>query len=278
MTDLSRALIAGVVLLGMAGSAYLWWQDRQGPAAGPVAVPTTTVVETLVVSPLPLPLHHAVEAIPLPAQAPQPPLTDSGSDVSDALMALLGRQQVLSFVDVNSFARRVVATVDNLARGHAAARLWPVFPAPGRFEVVERDGATFMADANGERYTPFVSFATAIDTEAAVALYVRMYPLLQEAYVDLGYPDKYFNNRLVEVIDQLLATPDLRGPVRLTLTEVKGQGETPRPWVRYEYADPTLEARPAGQKILLRMGPANAGLLKAKLRQFRQRIIGGATG
>ena len=275
MNDLSRSLIAALVLLGMAGSAYLWWQEKQAAAPAPVAAPpTTTVVEALAVSPVPL-NQHPIEAIPPTLEEPLPPLTDSGSAVSDALVALLGRQQVLSFIDESGFARRVVATVDNLARGHAASRLWPVLPAPGRFEVVERDGATYMADANRDRYSAFVSFASSIDSEAAVALYVRMYPLLQDAYVELGYPGQYFNNRLVEVIDQLLATPDLSDPPRLTLTEVKGPAETPRPWVRYEYVDPQLEARPAGQKILLRMGPANASQLKAKLRQFRQRIASG---
>jgi hypothetical protein len=284
MNDLSRSLIAGVVLLVLAGSGYLWWQERQerqerqAAELTPLIAPNTSAVEA--VTPAPAPIHHAIEAITPPIEAPLPPLTDSGSEVSDALVALLGREQVLSFVDATGFAQRVVATVDNLARGHAASRLWPVHPAPGRFQFVERDGATYIADDNHDRYKAFVRFASAVDTDAAVALYVRMYPLLQKAYEELGYPGKYFNNRLIEVIDQLLATPELLKPVQLTLVEVnKGQGETARPWVRYEYADPALEARPAGQKILLRMGPGNAGPLKAKLRQFRQRVASsGLTG
>ena len=35
------------------------------------------------------------------------------------------------------------------------------------------------------------------------------------------------------------------------------------------YADPTLEARPAGQKLLLRMGPNNAAVVKTKLTELR---------
>ena len=278
MNDLSRSLIAGVVLVGLAGSPYLWWQERQehqegqAAATAPLVAPNTRAVEAVAPETAPVPLHHAIEEITPPLAEPLPPLTDDGSEVSDALVALLGREQVLSFVDASGFAQRVVATVDNLARGHAASRLWPVHPAPGRFQVVERDGATYIADDNRDRYKAFVRFASAVDTEAAVALYVRMYPLLQKAYEELGYPGKYFNNRLIEVIDQLLATPELLKPVRLSLVEVKGPGETPSPWLRYEYADPALQARSAGQKILLRMGPGNAGELKAKLRQFRQRV------
>ncbi|HKC44456.1 MAG TPA: DUF3014 domain-containing protein, partial [Burkholderiales bacterium] len=73
----------------------------------------------------------------------------------------------------------------------------------------------------------------------------------------------YFNDRLVEVIDHLLATPTVTGPIKLA-----------RPWVLYEYADPALESRSAGQKALIRMGPENAARLKAKLREIRQRVTG----
>ena len=90
------------------------------------------------------------------------------------------------------------------------------------------------------------------------ALYIRYYPLFQEAYEDLGYPGQYFNDRLVQVIDHLLQTPEVRGPIQLK------QGR-----VFYEYADPALEARSAGQKLLLRMGAANEALVKQKLRELR---------
>ena len=66
--------------------------------------------------------------------------------------------------------------------------------------------------------------------------YRHFYPLFQQAYVDLGYPDGYFNDRLVEVIDHLLATPDVAGPIKLT-----------QPSVFYQYADPSIEERSAGR-------------------------------
>ena len=37
----------------------------------------------------------------------------------------------------------------------------------------------------------------------------------------------------------------------------------------YQYADPKLESLSAGQKLLLRMGPANEAVVKAKLRELR---------
>ncbi len=37
----------------------------------------------------------------------------------------------------------------------------------------------------------------------------------------------------------------------------------------YTFADPALESRPAGQKLLIRMGPENAAAIKAKLTELR---------
>lgn len=280
MQHFSRWLIAALLVAGLAGIAYLWWQKQS-----PGLVPVSTAPAPPVAAPEPAaqapqaaasaPADYPIEAVApaLGASAPLPPLAaDDDAAVRDAVTGLLGREQVLSFLDLNDFARRVVATVDNLARGHAASRLWPVAPAPARFLVVEQGDRTYIAAGNADRYNAFVRFVTGIDTDGAVALYVRLYPLLQRAYVELGYPGKQFNNRLVEVIDQLLQTPEPEAPIELTLTRVKGPIAEKRPWLRYEYADPAMEARPAGQKILLRMGLRNTSVLKAKLREVRARI------
>jgi hypothetical protein len=40
----------------------------------------------------------------------------------------------------------------------------------------------------------------------------------------------------------------------------------------WEYADPALEARSAGQKTLVRMGPDHTRRLKAKLREVRRQL------
>jgi hypothetical protein len=107
---------------------------------------------------------------------------------------------------------------------------------------------------------------------------MRLYPLFQQSYQELGYPRGYFNDRLVEVIDQLLATPEPVGPLAVHLTEVKGPITSDRPWVRYEFADPALQALPAGSKMLLRMGPDNARRLKAKLAELRAAITRAPAG
>ena len=108
--------------------------------------------------------------------------------------------------------------------------------------------------SNANRYAPFVRFVESVDAAKAAAVYLRLYPMFQRAYEEQGYPGKHFNDRLVDVIDHLLQTPEPPAPPKVTLTEVKGPIKPARPWVAYEFADPNLEARSAGQKMLLRMG------------------------
>ena len=205
---------------------------------------------------------------------PEAPPADADAALRRALATLVGQAAMLSMLQTDDFAHRVVATVDNLDRAHAAPRLWPVVPSPGRFGTVRAgDGSEQIAPANASRYGAFVAFVESVDTARAAAFYVRWYPRFQQAYRELGYPQGYFNDRLVEVIDRLLATPDTGQPLAVRLTDVKGPIAPERPWVRYEFADPALESLPAGSKMLLRMSHDQRQRLKGKLTAFRAAIV-----
>lgn len=253
------AAIAAIVV-----AAYLW-RDLWLPApTAPVAVTPAAPPASAPEAAASAPTHYPV------AEDAAQPLAEG--DIPAALAELLGRKAVSTFVQAGDFPRRLVATVDNLGRAHAPALLWPVQPTAGKFTVRESDGTSVIADENSERYLPFVVFAESVDVPRAVKLYQRLYPLLQRTYQQLGYPRGYFNDRLVAVIDLLLATPQPQGPLQVQLVEVKGSVPSDRPWVRYEFADPALESLASGQKILLRMGPANERRVKAKLTELRQAL------
>jgi hypothetical protein len=190
--------------------------------------------------------------------APLPELGESDSLFADSVAALFGNDTVQNLLVKTDIARHIVVTVDNLPRKKVAERLKPVKPIPGKFLVTGPEGAQTIASENTGRYSTAVRLLDAVDTQALAASYFKMYPLLQKAYVDLGYPNGYFNNRLVEVIDHLLATPDVSGPIQVV-----------QPNVMYEFADPRLEALSSGQKTLIRMGPAHAATVKKKLRELR---------
>jgi hypothetical protein len=127
--------------------------------------------------------------------------------------------------------------------------------------VLDASGEAAISAANSARYVPYVRVLESLDTPALIKRYVESYPLFQRAYVELGFPNANFNDRLVAAIDDMLAAPEVSGPVKLV-----------RPKVLYQFADPELESRSAGQKIMLRMGGENAARVKAKLREIRREL------
>jgi hypothetical protein len=220
----------------------------------------------------------APTAAALPAELPQNELPVAAlplaaDQISSALTDFLGSKAALTFFQLDDFARQFVATVDNLGRSHAPPVAWPISPTEGRFTVQMHENATIVSSDNGLRYTPLVLLLESISIPQAVDLYVRMYPVLQKTYAELGFPNRQFNDRLLQVINHLLATPSAAQVMAVQLIEVKGPIPSLRPWVRYEFADPALEALSSGQKIMLRVGSVNQNRLKARLVGVRQEII-----
>lgn len=269
---MNRGAVVAIVVLFAGAAAIIGWRESRHRAGAPVAAapaPAPPPAPAAAPPPAPPAIRHPV---PAGERRELPSLDDSDGYIKKELSELLGRRAVETYLRLEGAARRFVATVNNLATDQASATLWPVAPTPGAFQTETRDGAVVIAGRNAERYLPFVRFAEGIDTRRAVGLYFRLYPLLQRAYEDLGFPGKYLNDRVVEVVDNLLATPHPTGPIRVKRVGADGGAGTAG---LYLYDDPTLESATAGQKILLRMGTDNATRLTAKLSELRAAIAGG---
>jgi hypothetical protein len=52
--------------------------------------------------------------------------------------------------------------------------------------------------------------------------------------------------------------------------DVKSPPALARPHVLYTYADPDLEARSSGHKLMIRLGPDGEALVKGKLNEVRE--------
>jgi Protein of unknown function (DUF3014) len=251
------AVILAIAAAIGAGVYYLWTSPLSSPPPppGPVHLETPATIPPAPTGPL-----YPVPA-PTPAPNPLPTLGESDATFLSLLSGLIGPESVSKSFWPEDTIRRIVVTVDNLPRRTFAARLNPLRPPGGLFSTTGHDDTLAPASDNAARYAPYVQTLERIDAARLVALYLRLYPLFQQAYVELGYPGKYFNDRLVEVIDVLLATPEVHEPPKLSV-----------PHVLYEFADPELESRPAGQKLLIRMGADNASRVKKKLREIRREL------
>ncbi len=192
---------------------------------------------------------------------PLPTLKESDVTVLESLKGMFGADQVAKLFVPESVIRNAVATVDNLPRDKVAHQVWPLTSPAGTLKVTGKEEKLALGD-NAARYKPYLDAFDKSDPAAVVGAYMHFYPLFQQSYVELGYPNGYFNDRLVEVIDHLLDAPEPKGPIKLVA-----------PKALYEYADPDLESRSAGQKMLMRLGPQNEARVKAKLREYRKEIV-----
>jgi hypothetical protein len=248
----------GVVVIALGAWYYFAHRDAQ---------PMPTVAQT---APPPPPVPEEAIQHPLPessdtTQSPLPELGASDKAVSAALADAVGAPLVAQYLVPDNIIRHMVVTVDNLPRQKVAVDRRPVVPATGTFMVNGDEEHATLDAQNYQRYEPMVAAFSNLNMQRVGAVYLRFYPLFQKSYQDLGYPNGYFNDRLVKVIDMLLATPQPATPVALV-----------RPNVMYLFADPALESLPAGQKLLIRMGPDNAAAVKAKLKELRDIITANA--
>jgi Protein of unknown function (DUF3014) len=267
--------IAVAVVLGLGVGLYLWEQRRppgeQPEAQGQIQeapAPVVAASEPAVAPNAEPAIQYPVPQAPsTPGAEPKalPPLDESDEAVRQSLTGAFGKQSFAGVSLSEELIRHLVATVDGLPRQHVATHLFPLRPPPGRLVTSGKAEVVVLSPDNYARYARYVKLAQALDTKQLVAIYVRFYPLFQQAYIELGYPNRYFNDRLVEVIDHLVAAPEVQGPVELV-----------RFGPLFEFQDPDLEDLSAGRKLLVRMGPANAAAIKAKLRELRREIAAAA--
>jgi hypothetical protein len=249
---------------GLAGALWFYKDDLLQPAEAPIVVQPDPIAEEAPVQSGPAFPITPTDTSPPPEGelVPLPPLDDSDSYFLLALIDSFGPG--VGDVLVNeALIDKFVATVDNLSRSHVAEKLRPVGRLQGAFDVdvLGGDSQLTLSSANYDRYSGLVNLVASADLEVVAATYRRFYPLFQESYVRLGYPNGYFNDRVVEVIDHLLQTLEPVEPVRLV-----------RPHVLYEFADAELEELSSGQKLLLRMGRENSTRIKQVLRSLRTLI------
>lgn len=256
-------IIAALLVLGAATAAYVVLKRSAEPPAVAEDVAPPPPVAPAPPAPPPLPpttptIQHPVAIEPVTEALPE--LSQSDAPMLKALEKALGKKW-LALIVPDDLIAHVVATVDNLPRQRLPAAIVPIKRTSGSFIVSGKDDSLTIDAQNAARYTLYVTLIQSVDAEKLVAVYRYFYPLFQRAYDALGYPNAYFNDRLVEALDDLLATPELNEPIRLM-----------QPKILYTFADPELEARSAGQKIMLRIGHNNALLIKAKVRELRKLV------
>ncbi len=231
--------------------------DAPGDTAPAVATDDETAADNTGTPPLKRPSAATRPAEILPA------IEDSDPLILEAVRTLLGKQTFDQWLFTDKLARRLVITIDSLTSPSIPARYTLLRPVAGQIPLVPVDKDHWRLDpANAARYSFFIQFCEQLDSDGLVALYSRFYPLLQQAYENLGYPSRSFHDRVIEVVDHLLSAPP--APYAPLLV---------RPKVNYQFADPQLEQLSAGRKALIRIGSENAQRLSKVLANWKAALL-----
>ncbi|WIH04034.1 DUF3014 domain-containing protein [Xanthomonas translucens pv. graminis] len=260
-----------VAVLVAAAAAWLFRDNLSallhGATPAPAAVAPATAPPVAPLAPAaaaPPPIQHPIDPAAA-ADAAIPALADSDAAAWAELATLAGSEAPLALLIRDHLIQRAVTMIDNLPRRRVAARTLAMKPVPGQLQIsTDAAGASSIAEANAQRYAACVQAFTQADAGAMVAAYRRFYPLFQQAYVELGYPKGYFNDRLVQVIDHLLQTPLPATPPALIADARTG---------KYRFVDPALESLSVGQKALLRLGPLQAVAVRKQLQAIRAALV-----
>jgi len=263
------------IVLAIVVALYFWLKDEEPQQAEPAVVSEAPLPEQAGPPKIQFPVPVApVEPVPveIPSAGPTELVEEVEKTPSELAVPELPIEEQITFLFdwreygqlflMEALINHFVVTIDNMTGPKLPQKFSFTQPPAGKFMVQkETEDSLYLDPKNYDRYSKFVQFAEAADVKRFVAFYVKHYQVFQSAYEELGYPNRYFNDRLVEVIDHVLSTPDVREQLRLA-----------QPKVYYTLADPDLESLSAGQKILIRIGPGNAAKVKAKLLKFRQAL------
>lgn len=244
------AIAVAVVVLALVGILIWRWSQRGGPSEPAAEAPSG------VEAPAP---DSGVPEVVAPVDLPL--LGESDDWMRAVVGQLSSHPELVAWLATEDLVRRFVVVVDNIAEG-VSPRTHIEYLKPDKgFRTREVRSKVYVDDASYRRYDQLAEVIASLDVRGTANLYRSIKPLLQEAYRELGYPQKDFDDTLLEAIDTLLRTPVVEGPIEV-VPKVSS----------YELADPKLEALSDAEKHFLRLGPDNLRKIQEKARAIALEI------
>ncbi|MBV7315621.1 DUF3014 domain-containing protein [Shewanella sp. NIFS-20-20] len=268
----TMALWGLIAVIAIAAGGYFYFSPKEQvvniePIATPVIPEPVEVLEVEPVATTPAEQPNPVDIViptptePAPVVEALPSLENSDELIEQKAQSLTQATAIAPLLVTQDMARQFVVFVDNLAQGQLARNQAPFNGPKEHFSASDITDKIYLNPDSYQRYDLYANALSQLDEQQLLATYQQLSPILDQAFAELGYQDISFNGRLEEAIDELLAAPIIETPIELTSVSVN-----------YKFADPKLEALPAAQKLMIRMGPENAAKVKQALRQLKQAL------
>ncbi|WP_416307181.1 DUF3014 domain-containing protein [Neptunicella sp. SCSIO 80796] len=263
-------LFVAALLVILVAALYLWNTDKepeQPVVSEPVTLPEPKPVQPETVEPEPEPQDIVEQPAPDTEDMGEPeniePEPPKPVDIKDSTIKQLITEtsdyEALPQVMVNNdLLERFVVFTDNLANHEIANSHRLLNPPKQKFKVYQQADRQWIDTSSYKRYSLYTDIFTSMDSEKLVELFEIYLPAMTEKYAEVGSTRQPFATVVEEAIEHLLNTPEVPTPIEVTTDSVM-----------YKYVDPRLEALSPVQKQLLRTGPENMRLIKAKLRDIK---------
>ena len=260
----AQAGVIVVLLLVIAGGVVLLtgiWPPKGEPtptATAPPPEPPPSPIMTAIEEPAPEPSEPPPPP-PEPVEDPLPRLEESDDAVRDAVgdipLGTAGQQYLIP----GNIIERSASLIYLMAQGEVPYKLLPVSRPKAAFPIRD-DGTQVVTDPAGfERYDALTQWLQSLDLESLLSSLEWFIPLFKEAWSYYGEDPAAFDMAVVITLDLVIATPEIDlSEARLTRKEAV--------WI---FEDPAIEGLAPIQKQVLRMGPENAKILKAKAAEAR---------
>ena len=260
----AQAGVIVVLLLVIAGGVVLLtgiWPPKGEPtptATAPPPEPPPSPIMNAIEEPAPEPSEPPPPP-PEPVEDPLPRLEESDDAVRDAVgdipLGTAGQQYLMP----GNIIERSASLIYLMAQGDVPYKLLPVSRPKAAFPIRD-DGTQVVTDPAGfERYDALTQWLQSLDLESLLSSLEWFIPLFREAWSYYGEDPAAFDMAVVITLDLVIATPEIDlSEARLIRKEAV--------WI---FEDPAIEGLAPIQKQVLRMGPENAKILKAKAAEAR---------
>jgi hypothetical protein len=263
MANNRKALWIGVVILACVavglGVYYYFFYMPPPKEPVPVAKPVVKVAP-----PPPIPEKVVREEEKKISPVALPKLGQSDNLVREKAKDLSSKPKLADWLKIRNIIRRITAAVDSIADGRSPrASLGFLAPQKG-FSVKEKGGKLYINPKSYARYNLVADVFQSLNAEGTVRVFKELKPLFQDAYRELGYPNRDFQDTLVRAIKELLRTPVVEGDILMEEKVIS--------YAMVSMADEKLEDLSDAQKHLIRMGPKNTAKIQGKLREIAQAL------
>ncbi|HXZ36538.1 MAG TPA: DUF3014 domain-containing protein [Thermodesulfobacteriota bacterium] len=254
----SILITAAVLVLLLLGAGVLYWYYTRPPATPPAIEQPKAEAPSQPPPSAEVKVGEEKEAPPQP-EVKIPALDQSDDFVRQMMKNLSPHGKLGEWLKIKNIIRVFVAAVDNIANGKSP-RPQLGFLSPGQaFPVGEKGDRIYLDPKGYERFDIITDAIVSFSSSRTVQGYQKLRPLFQEAYRELGYPQKDFHATFIQAMKRIMDTPIVE---REVLLKEEGKG------LNYVFIDDGLENMSEVQKHLLRMGPKNTKKIQQKVREI----------